>query len=979
MISSHLLPSLSTCISLFLGALTLVPGLKAYGSVQFSRDFAPQEGIVATPELPLRQELCLNGLWQFQPVPVPRDYQRNRGIAPELPPPLAQGWSATPIKIPSPWNVNRWGCGRREQLTGNRQYWPDSVYFPSYPVEWDHAQMGWLRRSFRMPPAWQDRRIILHFEAVAGECQVFVNGQKVTEHFDTWLPFEADITDRILRDGDNELLVGVRQADLFNKSSERYPKFLAPYPPGSQTDSLAGIWQDVSLLAVPNIRVTDTFIKPLVSKGVLEAEVALLNSGRHDQTVKVDGEVCPWIQQASSDVLSQPEPNWKLNSAVVSIPAKSITLKAGQRTTIVLRKAIDTQLQLWSPTSPNLYGLVLSIHSGDQIVDRKYARFGWRELTIRGSDLLLNGEKIQMTGDFVHPFGPYMMSRRFVWAFYKMIKDFGGNSVRPHAQIHPRCFLDLADEMGLLVLDETSVFGSSIKLNPDEPLFWDRYARHYDGMVLRDRNHPSVMGWSFGNEMFAIPLLNKMKKEDVAVYDQKLIAMSRRALDLDSTRTWISCDGDEDLNGSLPVWSKHYGHNRQIVKLPNGLNKPLMIGESGGTYYATPEQLSMFNGDRAFESYLGRNEALAIDLYDNVAHMVLPNLAYFSASEIAWFGLEHLNFGYSDFSRLPTIHDGVLFSKPFIEGKPGMQIERIPPYVTTLNPGWDTSLPVYKPLPMFLAMKAALAKGGPQPCAWDHVIKEEPKTIPPVPARARQAVFVGGDKSALRERLLSWGVPFADGPDAPKAQFMIVDGNSLSQTRSEALRSSVNQVLAGGGTVLIMLCEETAPLAALNPLLPASIELTSRKATQLQSKGEQAWTAGLSLKDLYFAGAKGDRQILKCGISGPLVEKGRVILEAGNIDWSLFNEVPEMAKASAVVLYEQMNKPPGAALVRVDQGKGTLAVCTLDYRIASPSSDKLWRRLLMNMGLQLQSPKTKTDKGVGEAKAHDLLLNGPMQ
>ena len=92
----------------------------------------------------------------------------------------------------------------------------------------------------------------------------------------------------------------------------------------------------------------------------------------------------------------------------------------------------------------------------------------------------------------------------------------------------------------------------------------------------------------------------------------------------------------------------------------------------------------------------------------------------FSASETSWFGIEHLPLGYTDFTRLPTLKDGVFFNAPYQEGKRGIQLERMPPYVTTFNPGYDPSLPVYKPLPMFEAMKAALAQPKPLPSPWDR-------------------------------------------------------------------------------------------------------------------------------------------------------------------------------------------------------------------------------------------------------------------
>ena len=972
-------PQLLTLAALVCSLLCSALPALTLASVPFPHQFAPQEGVVKPPEQPFRQELCLNGLWQFQPVAIPGSYKQDQGVAPELSPPQPDGWAATPIKIPSPWNVNTWGPGRRDARDLKRVYWPDSVYYPSYPAQWDSVRMGWLRRSFHVPSDWRGRRILLHFEGVAGQCQAAVNGRKVGEHFDAWLPFEVDITDQIRWDGDNELLVGVRHPHLFDKTSSRYPKFRSPYPPGSYTDSLVGIWQDVFLLAAPAVRVADTFVKPLVGQGKLELNVELVNNSGRDETVKVDGEVCPWINEAGQEVLTAPEPKWRLGAAALSISGSEVMIAAGQRTTVVLRQPVGKQLRLWSPKSPNLYGVVISVRKKGSVVDRHYTRFGWREFTLGGSALLLNGEKIQLVGDLVHPFGPFFQSRRYVWAYYRMIKDFGGNAVRPHAQVHPRIYLEMADEMGLTVLEETSVFGSSIRLNPEEPVFWERYAAHYDGMILRDRNHPSVMGWSFGNEMFAIPMLNKMSEGDKKEYYEKLTAMIRRSPALDPTRQWISCDGDEALNGALPVWSKHFGHGLPVDRLPANPAKPLMVGESGGTYYATPKQLAVFNGDRAFESYLGRNEALAIDLYNNVAAMALPKLAYFSASEVVWFGLEHLNFGYSDFSRLPGMQDGVLCSAPYVEGKPGIQPERIPPYVATVNPGWDAALPLYKPLPMFDAMKAALAAGGPKPCPWDHRPTPPAKRAPMVKPTVEQVALAAAGGSALPRQLAAWGVPVAtNAAEIEKAGMLVIDGQSLTEAQAAEIRAKMDRVLTGGGAVLLMIHDAKAPVKAINALLSSTLTLTDRQATMVQPHGEHPWTAGLGLEDLYDAEAKGDRQIVKCGLAGPLVERGRVVLEASNTDWSQFNDVPENAKCAAVVLYEHLQKPSGAALVRVEQGNGTVALCSLDYRIASPTSLAMWRRLLGNMGVRLGNPNSKAGDTVGGGKEHDLLLNGPV-
>jgi beta-galactosidase/beta-glucuronidase len=242
---------------------------------EFAYPFAPQEGMVASVEQPVRDETCLNGSWQFEPVAVPKNWKKDSGNAPVLPPPDQNGWDAVPIRIPSPWNINAFPYGPGKSSDKNLGPGGDFRFYPSYPPSWESVEMGWLRRTFRVSAGANHRRFILHFEAVAGDAQVMVNGKPVGEHFDNFLPFEFDVTDIVHADGENELLVGVRKPDLFSKQTTVGRR---PYVAGSMWgDSIVGIWQDVSLLALPDTRVADTYIKPLVDADMLEAEVALRN------------------------------------------------------------------------------------------------------------------------------------------------------------------------------------------------------------------------------------------------------------------------------------------------------------------------------------------------------------------------------------------------------------------------------------------------------------------------------------------------------------------------------------------------------------------------------------------------------------------------------------------------------------------------------------------------------------------------------
>jgi len=674
-------------------------------------------------------------------------------------------------------------------------------------------------------------------------------------------------------------------------------------------------------------------------------------------------------------VLDAPEPKWRLDAAVMNLPVQKVTLKPGETKQVVLGDKVGGRLKFWSPETPNLYGMILSLKSGDSQVDSRYERFGWRQFRIAGKDFLLNGKKIQMYGDLLHPFGPFINSRRYVWSWYTMIKDMHGNAVRPHAQPHPRHYLDLADEMGVLVLDETAMFGSSIQLNFEAPEAWGRYAEQYDRLILRDRNHPSVFGWSWGNELFAIFIYdNAITREQGDEWYRKLAEYGNRGRKLDPTRDWISCDGDEDMRGTMPVWNKHFGHNLPPVGAIPNIDKPLMIGESGGTYYAKPGQLAVFNGDRAYESYEGRTEALAIDVYENIVKLARPKLTFYSPAETAWFGIEHLNLGYNDFTRLPRLEDGV-WLKPFEEGKPGVQPERIPPYVCTFNPGWDPSLPLYKPLAMFEAQKAAQDPAGPQPCKWDRKAVSRKPEVKTSVSMIQHVGFAGDKGGTLFKRLNAIGVPIADAGQS--GEMLIVDAMTLADAQAQETKKMADAAIAANGIVLVMFNKAGEASGAVKQVLPKPLTLVPRKATALVSAGVHAWTSGFSVPQLYFAEDNTDKHILKCGLDGELVKVGKVLLTASNTDWSQFNQQPEFSKCAATILYEKLVKPSGAALVVVEQGGGTLALSSIDYAPDSQLYTEFWWHLFLGMGVQVKLPGQESS-GQGQKKEHNLLLDGPV-
>lgn len=959
---------------LFFSISTIVEVATAQG-IKFMHDFSPSEGIVKPQEAPYREEICLNGKWDFQPVSLPADWIPNRGIAPELALPEADKWEKTQIKIPSPWNVNEWGGGSHVGKDTDLPYAPSSVYFPGYPRNWASVRMGWLKKTFTVPDTWVGKRVILHFDAIMGEAEIRINGTKVNTHFGDYLPFELDVTRYVKFHQLNELLVGVKHRKLFDKTSEQYKYFRFTYPPGSNTDDLVGIWQDVFLLGESPVRIANAFIKPWVDRDELEFEVEMVNQTDQIQQVTLLGTVRAWINKAAADVVGAPEIAWELGKDdLLEVHSEKVVLNPGESKKNILKVKVAGRLKYWAPATPNLYTVQLKINKGKKILDCKTERFGWRQFTIRGKNFYLNGEKIQCFADIQHPFGAYVCSRRFAWAWYRMIKDFGGNAVRLHAQPWPKEYYDLADEMGLMVLDEGALFGSSLSLNLEEEITWQRTEKHIDELILRDRNHPSVIGWSLGNELFAIAMYNKPSKEVAERWDARIVKLTERPALLDPTRTFLTDDGDKDMNGHLPVWSKHFGHGLQLDQLPV-IDKPLVVGESGATYYGKPKDLYQFVGDKAYKSYFGRNEALAVDVYQNVVRMARPFLSYFSPSEVSWFGLEHLNLGYSDYSLLPDLTDGVFAGLPYEEGKPGYQIERIPPYVSTFNPGLDSNLPVYKPLPMFEALKAALSQKEPIPSPWDHYTPQVMPVKPKFPESIYDEVyFVGNPNSVLAKKIGEIGVKLTE--KGEKARFAILDGENITESELKQANSILMNIRKEGGFIWIMVAGKR-----LSPVLesfgPEKVELTDRTSSALQNGKMSEYARYFGLPDLYFSEAEGDPIIIKQGIDGDLKRKGTTVFEASNTDWTLFNGVGENRKCAQVVLYEHLQKPSGVALVTIPWEKSTFAFSTLDYRIESKAMIFFWRTILSAMGVR-NLPKEAEPTKLNN-KIHDLLLDGPVQ
>jgi hypothetical protein len=926
-----------TSVTIAFGLLILQSSLSSAiaQGVKFDRIFAPQDGLVSRYEKPVRDEICLNGTWQFQGdvnTTLPGD---------ELP--QLQGWDKTPIKIPSPWNVNSFVMDSRVQGGDFRTY-------PSYPKEWESLRAAWMEKTVVVPKDWTGKRIVLHLGAVAGDMTVYVNGKRVGEGFDIFFEQDFDVTDLIHVGTTNQILVKVIAPKVFDKPG-RYGR--REYLSGSFWGTfIAGIWQDVFLLAEPKVAISDVFVQPLVNQDQLSVETIVANHGTTAATVNLSGNVCEWINEAAKSVLDAPEVKWKLADKMdLKFSDLKVTLAPGESQTVTLTAKVNGRLKQWSPDAPNLYGLLLNLSDNGKIIDTKYQRFGWRQFTMNGSQFLLNGQPITLHGDSWHFMGVPQMTRRYAYAWYSLLKDAGANAVRLHASIYPSFYHDMADEMGIMILDESAIWVSDGGPKADSDLFWNNCQTNITELVRRDRNHPSVFGWSVCNEI--LPVLRNVWHSPQSMIDHcldEITVWKNLCLTNDPTRTWISGDGEEDAGGRLPIINIHYGGDADLQRAAKS-GKPFAIGETGMAYYGTPKQVSKFNGNRAYESDLGRMEGLAYECYGLLASQQKFGANYQSVFNIVWYGIQPLPLGKADLTKAPSLDEGIFFGK-YREGVPGMQPERLGPYVSTLNPGYDPALPLYRPWPMFNAIHDANLKVQNSP--WANLPDIAASTQADASTNQGNATisYLPENGNLLAQELSRAGVKASVYSAETNFDFLLVDGSSEpAQGLADALKNAVDKTLAHGGTVWVWNVKP-AGAPALSKLLGEEISVEPRVSSSFVVKSNDPLLAGLDNAGLYFSESD-DWQQMTYGLAGEFVKGAQVVLEASQADWRKWNYQGEPVKTAAVFRSEVENPTARTAIAIHPLNQGRVILCNLDPEIKSTKKSAVIQRLFHNENIPL--------------------------
>jgi len=412
----------------------------------------------------------LNGLWKFHWSPRPGD----RPLDFWKPAADVGGWPETPV--PSNWMFQ----GYDIPIYVNMSY--EFARNPKPPfVPHDRNPVGSYRRTFTVPADWAGMDVYLHFGAVKSFFYVWVNGEKLGFSKDSKTPAEWNIT-RFLKPGENVLA-----AEVYRLSDGSYLECQDFW-------RLAGIERDVYLYAAPKVRIRDFEVRAGLDDRYRDGRLAVtVDLGPAASAGPVPASVSlTLLDAAGRKVLGEKRP-------AASSP---------DGRTVVRFDASLAGVARWSAETPALYRLVLELLDGaGKPVEAVTTKIGFRTSEIKNGQLLVNGIPVLLKGVNRHehdPSGGHVIPEESMRRDIELMKQANINAVRTcHYPNDPRWY-ELCDEYGLYLVDEANIESHGMGYGPEslakDPAWGPAHLDRVRRMVERDKNHPSIIIWSLGNE-----------------------------------------------------------------------------------------------------------------------------------------------------------------------------------------------------------------------------------------------------------------------------------------------------------------------------------------------------------------------------------------------------------------------------------------------------------------------------------------------
>lgn len=493
----------------------------------------------------------LNGDWKFlftdHPDKLPKEFYKRDFDD--------KDWDTIPV--PSNWQLEGYGD----------MHYTDLLY--PFPINPPHVPKnnptGCYRTSFYIDHSWDDKQSILRFEGVDSAFYLWVNGNFVGYSKGSKLPSEFDIS-KYINLGKNSVTVKVL------KWSD------GSYLEDQDMWYLSGIFRDVSLFKRDKGHINDIHIKTTLDDNYINGNINIKTTIEN-------------LYSDSKEYRIKYRLFDKNKNLIIEETSEKIIVSNNDSNAIDYNIKINNP-RLWSAESPYLYNLVVTLIQNEEI-EHISQRVGVRQIEIKDENLLLNGKKIMIHGvnrhDFHPELGRYVPYDTMV-KDVEMMKSFNINAVRTsHYPNDPR-FYDLCDQYGLYVIDETDLecHGfeeiGNLSLISDDPDWEGAYVDRMERMVNRDKNHPSIIMWSLGNE---------------SGFGCNQKAMAKKTREIDDTRP-IHYEGDVNCEVS-DVYSTMYSSFEKLEKIGKEEGKPHIHCEYGHAMGNGPGGLKEY--EEIYEKY----------------------------------------------------------------------------------------------------------------------------------------------------------------------------------------------------------------------------------------------------------------------------------------------------------------------------------------------------------------------------------------
>lgn len=497
---------------------------------------------------------CLNGIWDFS-------YCNT------------SNW--TKIQVPGHMELQGYG---EPQYVNTMYPWDGRENLEPGEIPKEFNPFGIYKKNIEIPKDWKERPVYISFQGVESSLELYCNGKFVGYSEDSFTPSEFDLT-KYLKNTNNEIVVKV------------YKWCSGSWLEDQDFWRLSGIFRDVYLYSVPDVHIEDMFITSDLTNNFKNATVKNI--------LKIQS-----YKEAVVDI--QMELLYKTDS-ILKVEEKNIKVDRE------LKIAISEKFQnpkLWSAEKPNLYDIKVTIIDSEsgKLIEECYQKFGFRKFEISDKIMKINGERIVFKGINRHEFNCYrgraITEADMIWDI-KFLKANNFNAVRTSHYPNQTRWYELCDEHGLYVIDEVNVethgtwqiLGQpySEKVIPNNNPEWlENIIDRAKSMFERDKNYPSIIIWSCGNESFG---------------GENLFKMSEFLRNLDNTRV-IHYEGifwDRRYDKTSDMESRMYAKVHEIEKyLQETPEKPFILceyshamGNSNGglhKYVELEKKYSMYQG-----------------------------------------------------------------------------------------------------------------------------------------------------------------------------------------------------------------------------------------------------------------------------------------------------------------------------------------------------------------------------------------------